>query len=390
MLPATVYQPTDAQTAASMLAIAAADGVALLPEGNRTKLAAQAADAGAAPMVTTQLVHGFAHYAGDLVATAPAGMTLREVNAQLARERQWIPVDPPFADRATIGGIVASNDSGPRRHRFGAPRDLIIGIEVALTNGRVVRSGGRVVKNVAGYDLARLLCGSRGSLGVITSVNFKLAPLPPTSRTLVARFNDVTTAAAAALALGSSSSLTPSAVEIVAPQPRLFIRFETTESAAERMSAAARAILAPTADEIGTLTDQFETALWAEHHTAMSPREGLIVHVAVLPTQLGTTVADTERLAVNHGLTCRIAGRAALGVLRVCCQGGADAQLAFAKGLRAAVTPKGGHAQVQRLEGAGQTDFDMLGPLGSAGPIGLAVKRRFDPTGVLPYPWSRS
>lgn len=389
MLPTTVYQPGDAQTAASMLAIAAADGIALLPEGNRTKLAAQAATSGAAPLVTTQLVSGFAHYAGDLVATAPAGMTLREVNQQLALERQWIPLDPAFANRATIGGIVACNDSGPRRHRYGAPRDLIIGVEVALSNGRVVRSGGRVVKNVAGYDLARLLCGSRGSLGVITSVNFKLAPLPPTSRTLVARFNDSKMAAAAALVLGSSPSLTPSAVEIVAPQPRLLVRFETTEAAAERMSAAARALLSPTADEIGTLTDHFEAALWAEHQASMSPEQGFIAQVSVLPSHVGTTVADVERMAVNHAVTCRVAGRAALGVLRVCCQGSANAQLSFAKALRAAVAPRGGHVQVQRLEGTGHTDFELLGPLASTGAIGLAVKRRFDPAGVLPYPWAR-
>lgn len=390
MPPLNIYQPTDAQTAASMLAIAAADGVAMVPEGHRTKLAADLNDSGAALMATTQLTSGLAHYAGDLVATAPAGMTLREVNDRLARERQCIPLDPPFAEHATIGGIVATNDSGPRRHRFGSPRDLIIGIEVALTNGRVVHSGGRVVKNVAGYDLARLLCGSRGSLGIITAVNFRLAPLPPTSRTLVARFNDVGTAATAALALASSPSLTPSAVELVAPQPRLLVRFETTESAAERMSAAARGILSPTADEIGTLTEQFEAKLWADHQNAMSPDSGLVAHVSVLPTQVAATIADIERLSVNSGLTWGVASRAALGVLRVCCQGGADAQLTFAKALRAVVEPRGGHVQVQRLEGTRQSDFELLGSLGSATAVALAVKRRFDPTGVLPYPWARS
>ena len=90
---------------------------------------------------------------------------------------------PARADRATIGGIVATNDSGPRRHRYGTPRDLIIGIEMALADGRVAKAGGRVVKNVAGYDLSRLLCGSFGSLAVITSATFKLSPLPPASRT---------------------------------------------------------------------------------------------------------------------------------------------------------------------------------------------------------------
>lgn len=385
-----IFQPADAQTAASMLAIAAGDGVSLLPEGNRTKLSARAGDSGAVSIITTQLTGGFAHYSGDLVATAPAGMTLKEVNAQLALERQWIPLDPPYSNEATIGGIVASNDSGPRRQRFGAPRDLIIGIEVALTNGRVVRSGGRVVKNVAGYDLARLFCGSRGSLGIISTVNFKLAPLPPISRTLVARFNDVNAAAAAALALGASPSITPSAIELLAPQPRLLVRFETTEHAAERMSGMARALLSPTADEIGTLTDHFETALWVEHQRVVSARHGLIAQASVLPTQVGQAVTDVGRLAVNHGLTWQVASRAALGIVRVCCQGGADAQLSFARAVRAAVTAQGGHVQVLRMDASSPNDFDLLGPVGSAAAAGLAVKRRFDPAGVLPYAWART
>ena len=122
------------------------------------------------------LTAGVDHVAGDLVATLPAGATLEAVNDVLRREGQWLPLDPPRASRATIGGIVATNDSGPRRHRFGAPRDLIIGIEIALADGRTAKAGGRVVKNVAGYDLSRLLCGSLGSLAVVTSATFKLSP----------------------------------------------------------------------------------------------------------------------------------------------------------------------------------------------------------------------
>src|SRR5258708_31867137 len=95
-----------------------------------------------------------------------------------------MPPMVPRSHRATIGGIVATNDSGPRRHRYGTPRDLIIGVEMALVDGRTAKAGGKVVKNVAGYDLARLLCGSFGSLAVITAATFKLSPAPPASRTV--------------------------------------------------------------------------------------------------------------------------------------------------------------------------------------------------------------
>ena len=100
------------------------------------------------------------------------------MNRQLARHGQWLPLDSAFAD-ATIGGIVATNDSGPLRHRFGTPRDLLIGVTLALADGRLVKAGGTVVKNVAGYDLGRLVTGSFGSFAAIATATFKLSPSSP-------------------------------------------------------------------------------------------------------------------------------------------------------------------------------------------------------------------
>src|SRR5499427_9566622 len=125
-----------------------------------------------------------AHEHGDMTATVEAGATLRDVNRALARHGQWLPLDPPRADRATIGGILATNDSGPLRHRYGTPRDLVIGVQLATTDGVLSKAGGRVVKNVAGYDLSKLVAGSFGSLAAIVSATFKLAPIPAASKTL--------------------------------------------------------------------------------------------------------------------------------------------------------------------------------------------------------------
>ncbi len=385
----TSFEPADAQTAASMLAIAAADGISLMPEGHRTKLRAQTRSGGAAPISSTRLTSGLAHYAGDLVATAPAGATLHDVNGVLARERQWIPIDPPHGERATIGGIVACNDSGPRRHRFGAPRDLIIGIEVALTNGRVVHSGGRVVKNVAGYDLARLFCGSRGSLGLITSVTFKLAPVAPVSRTLLARFSTVQRAAETAMTISASTGLTPSALDIAAPHPRLLIRFETTAFAAERMTASAKAMLAQAADTIVECEGDAELKAWNAHASAASASSGLAASMSVLPTKIAAAIGQVERLAGQHGLEWAVSGRAALGVLRVGCAGDPAAQAGFATALRAALAALGGTIQILGMDDGAAIGTDLLGPVGSAATVGFAVKRRFDPSGVLPYPWVR-
>ena len=131
-----------------------------------------------------------AHRHGDLTATVQAGAPLAAVNQQLAQHRQWIPLDPPWADRATIGGMVATNDSGPRRHRYGAPRDLIIGVEFARADGQLAKGGGIVVKNVAGYDMPRLMTGSFGASSVIITATFKLFPLTTASKTLVVELKD--------------------------------------------------------------------------------------------------------------------------------------------------------------------------------------------------------
>ena len=124
-----------------------------------------------------------AHEHGDLTATSRPARRCRRQRA-LAIHGQRLPLDPPFADRATIGGLLATNDSGPLRHRYGTPRDLVIGVQLATTDGVLAKAGGQVVKNVAGYDLSKLVTGSFGSLAAIVSATFKLAPLPAASKTL--------------------------------------------------------------------------------------------------------------------------------------------------------------------------------------------------------------
>ncbi len=240
------------------------------------------------------------HVAGDLVATVSAGASLDAVNDVLRRERQWLPLDPACSNRATIGGIISTNDSGPRRHRFGTPRDLIIGIEMALADGRIARAGGRVVKNVAGYDLSKLLCGSLGSLAVVTSATFKLAPLPPASATLVASLPDARSAGALAVAL-AGSTLTPSTVELQSPPHRLLIRFETSPRATERQVAAAAGLCATHGAATEVLTGQAEADAWSAHERRMAGDAGTVVKLATLPTDVAGMLSRVETLTAEHG-----------------------------------------------------------------------------------------
>src|ERR687883_1494657 len=137
---------------------------------------------------TTGLNRVVEYEPADLTVTVEAGMRFAELQQRLAEEGQFLALDPPAAEGATIGGVIATNASGPLRFAYGTARDLVIGTRVANPDGTLTRAGGRVVKNVAGYDLTKLYIGSLGTLGVIVELSFKLAPIPPVLSTVVGSF----------------------------------------------------------------------------------------------------------------------------------------------------------------------------------------------------------
>ena len=215
---------------------------------------------------------------GDLTATLPAGATLaRGQRACWRASGQWLPLDPPLADRATIGGIVATNDSGPRRHRYGAPRDLIIGIEIALADGRVAKAGGRVVKNVAGYDLARLLCGSFGSLGRHHERDLQAgAAAAGLAHASSSRRSDAAAARRRSRSRWPSQPLTPSAVELAAPHatPAGPVRNDRRRRRAQ-VGARRSAARSQARDEVGTRRRATPSAtLWQSARRRRRRRDG--------------------------------------------------------------------------------------------------------------------
>lgn len=153
----------------------------------------------------------------DLTISVEAGITYRELSRVLEANGQMLPLDPPFSDEATVGGILAANTSGPRRRLYGTARDVVIGMKFATLEGKLVQSGGMVVKNVAGLDMAKLMIGSFGALAAIAVANFKLVPKPPFSRTFLLGFNS----AAAAIAVRDEvlrGVLQPAAIDLLNPQ----------------------------------------------------------------------------------------------------------------------------------------------------------------------------
>jgi glycolate oxidase FAD binding subunit len=326
------------------------------------------------------------HVAGDLVATAPAGASLDAVNDVLRREQQWLPLDPPGSDLATIGGIVATNDSGPRRHRYGTPRDLIIGIEIALADGRIAHAGGRVVKNVAGYDLSKLLCGSLGSLAVITSATFKLAPLPQSSSTIAASVGDARSLGALALAI-AGSPLTPTTIELQSPPHRLLIRFETSPKATEVQIAAAVSLCTAHGSATAILTGQQEADTWTAHERGMrgelpnDPRT--IVKLAVLPTDVGEILSRVEATTTAQRIQYAAVGRAALGIIVVRLDGDPSAQGAVVSELRREATARRGSAVLLSAPPELYAWLGAWGPGADTAPLMRAVKAQFDPRALL-------
>jgi len=179
-------------------------------------------DGGDVVLSTGRLDRVLEHEVGDLTAIVEAGIRLRDLDRQLAAHGQMLALDPP--GNPTIGACVAANLSGPRRHRYGTARDLVIGVTVVLADGTIASSGGRVVKNVAGYDLAKLFCGSEGRLGLIARVALRLHPRPEATRTLVVPVSSAADAGEKAWAI-LRAPLAASAVDLLWPG-RLAVLFE--------------------------------------------------------------------------------------------------------------------------------------------------------------------
>lgn len=310
------------------------------------------------------------HNEGDLTAVLQAGVPLWRAQQQFAASGQMLALDPPgHLGETTIGGIVAAGDSGPLRHRYGAARDLVLGMTVALPDGSVARSGGKVIKNVAGYDLPKLFAGSFGTLGAILELSVRLHPKQPTVF-LGATADDPEALAAAASTL-AHSRLEAQALDVAwwGGQGGVLVEFAGAE-ALPQARAAQRLIAEQVLD---TETMSGGEGPWEGQRR--DQRGDLVVRVSGLQTQL----TDVLRAAERHG--ARLAGRAALGIswLSLPVDRGADA----VRELRAELAPA--RCVVLDAPAAVRAELDPwhLDPASGAVALMRSVKHRFDPLGKL-------
>jgi glycolate oxidase FAD binding subunit len=207
-VPKAVVLPASVQEMQDVLQFAVKQGVSVIPAGAGTKLGiGNLPEKVDVVLATTSLNSVVEYEPADLTVTVEAGIRLGDLQTELAKHRQYLALNPPYADRCTIGGIVATNASGSFRLRHGTARNQVLGLRVVRADGTVVKSGGKVVKNVAGYDLNKLYIGAFGTLGIITEVTLKLSPIPVRQAILTADFQNVQEAADTGLSIVGSQTL---------------------------------------------------------------------------------------------------------------------------------------------------------------------------------------
>jgi glycolate oxidase FAD binding subunit len=371
-------QPTTAEELCECLASSARAKRSIELFGANTKRLMAGAPAPASVQISTTKLNRIIQYEPrDLTISVEAGLPFAALSQELAKHGQMVPLDGPWSESATVGGMVAANINGSRRRLYGTARDLVIGMQFATMDGKLVQSGGMVVKNVAGLDMAKLLIGSFGTLAAITKVNFKLIPIPPVSRTLLFSFEDLKSAMEARNA-AIQGVLTPVAVDllnpIVAAQLNLkgyvlALLFSGNQAVIERSSKEAEKLGRPRA--LSAAEDQ---KFWSDL-AALTPRhldkfkEGAVVRVSTTLSECGTALGSIE--GPGHAL-------AASGIVRAWF----TRPDAAARWLDAAL--KRGWKGVVEYSGESARGGMTLWPnAGSDFEIMKRIKLMFDPEGLL-------
>jgi glycolate oxidase FAD binding subunit len=344
-------------------------GQPVRPVGGGTKLEWGApGPEGAVDLETSSLDEILEHNVGDFTAVLGAGVRLADAQAAFAAENQMLALDPPLGagDGATVGGMIATADSGPLRHRYGGVRDLVVGTSVVLSDGTIAKSGGKVIKNVAGYDLAKLFAGSYGTLGLIASVSVRLHPLPVRNATAVGSSEDPMRLAAAAADL-AAHPLEADCLDVCWDGDRghLLVRFgaaaadHQAESAADRMRGLGL-------EDVRAETEDDE--IWNRERALQRSADGIVLKVSGRPTDL------PDVIAAARGRRGTVVSRAALGLSWLALPADADVTA-----VRAALAPR----PVTVLDGAGNTGDAWPAPPEGTLAVMARLKERFDPARIF-------
>jgi glycolate oxidase FAD binding subunit len=412
--PAIRVSPSSAEEVAAVLKVAAQRGLAVATAGGFTQQHIGNPPERCEILLDTSRLTAVTHYdAGDLTCGIGAGATLASVQQRLGEHSQFLPLDVDLPQRATLGGLLATNASAPLRHGYGGLRDFCIGVQFVTGDGVVAKGGGRVVKNVAGFDLMKLMIGSFGTLAVITSASFKVFPRPRQTATYVCGFASL----AEAIQFRDrvvTSALSPIRLEIVSPRameylgehqdprdpdhyhppaplsaPETTWRIAVTAAGSDAVLARYRRELGATREWTGREEDEFWRGLLKfQENVALRHRNAMLMQVSVPPQAVEQALAGADTAAIEQNCLCAVVGRAALGSFAVALiplSVDPPSAMQFANSASAirGALPHDGSAYVLRCPIEAKEHFDVWGSTPTDRSMMLAVKRAMDPQEIL-------
>lgn len=393
--PVAIAYPTSTEALGKVMALACAQKWRVLPMGQASKIGWGGLATGIDIVVSTaKLNRVVEHAVGDFTVTVEPGVTFAELRSQLAEHNQLLAIDPSFCDQATVGGIVATADAGSFRQRYGGLRDMLIGVQFVRYDGEVARAGGRVVKNVAGYDLMKLMTGAYGSLGILSELTFRLYPMNQVSQTLVLSGGE--TALEQAVAEVRMSGLTPVAMDLTLarqaarltdggdrPHMSLIARFQGIADGVEEQTVRLKKIGTTHGMHIQQLEGDADVRYW-QQVSGLIHSGTVLCKVGMRPSALPPVLAMLEDMALHDQAQVILHGSSGLGwvqwpeaVVKD------DTFLQALEKMRSYCQSNGGFLTLLQAPKALKQATDVWGYAGNALKVMSDIKDKFDPHKLL-------
>ena len=404
-LPTAVVRPDSVAELGRVMAAASDGSMAVAPRGGgtRTELGNIATRLDVVVDMTgvNRIVE---HNPADLTATVEAGITVASLRETLANQGQFLAMDPPVPDKATVGGTLATGNSGPLKWQFGSPRDVVIGMKVVQADGKITSSGGRVVKNVSGYDMTRLHIGGLGTLGIIAEVSFKLTPLPSIEMTVVAAFDSADQAQLAGLAIFHSNVVplaltafdaqTNERAAIMSLDAKHFLAVKVggrSRTVQRQLTECRRAFFDHDATSVEAMDDAGAVAVWralSDFGWDDETKPMMSARASCLPNELPKLIPQFAGLGVGDGHSPAIVSQPGYGVASISWfPAGADFQCDEAGNVlaeaREATHSAGGHMIIERCPSELKSRYDVWDSAGEVLDIMRAMREQYDPKRII-------
>lgn len=389
--PSSIVYPSTTDELAQVMTLAHRNNWSILPCGSGSKLSWGGICKNVDLVVSTERLNRvIEHAVGDLTVTVEAGVKLKDLQEVLLKTGQFLPLEPAYPQEVTLGGIIATADSGSLRHRYGGVRDMLLGIAFVRCDGQIAKAGGRVVKNVAGYDLMKLFTGSYGTLGILTEVTFRAYPVQEAAGTVVLTGSAEAIASATKTLL--ASALTPTAVDLLSTQlvtqlgfgqgMGLMMRFQSVKESVNEQSSRILEVGQKLGLQGTRYTDADEASLWKSLPEQIweTPQQSAITcKIGVLPTAAVTTLAQLDTLTSPAGLGLIHAG-SGLGLLRLNPEVTTPQKIME---LRRYCESQRGFLTVLEAPISLKQQLDVWGYSGNALDLMRGIKQQFDPKNIL-------